>query len=131
MASLLAKNEGKPSSTNDKDLSVTRGQELTGEVIQISSAEVVLDLGKKAEGVLPKKDLSPEQVEELKVGDKLHVFVVSPGNESGQVILALKQQSTSKSQSSSLKWDKFQDAISSGKTFSAKGIDVNKGGLIV
>ncbi len=125
MADLLAK--------NDKNLSVTRGQELTGEIVEITDNEVILDLGRKAEGVLPKRDLSEEQEKTLKVGDKLQVFVLIPENESGQVVLALKQllPANSKFQNSSPRWDKFQQALGSSKTFTAKGIEVNKGGLIV
>lgn len=123
MADLLAK--------NDQDLSVTRGQELTGEIIQILPNELILDLGKKAEGALSRKDLSLEQAETLKIGDKLQVFVVIPENESGQIALALRQLVSSKNQAASPKWDRFQNAINSSKTFIAKGLEVNKGGLIV
>lgn len=125
MADLLAKEEA-------KTFSVSRGQELTGEVITILDEEIILDLNSKAEGVLPKRDLSPDQVEKLKVGDKLQVFVALPENESGQVILALRRAVTSGVRGQNpIKWDKFLEAINTSKTFIGKGLEVNKGGLIV
>ena len=117
---------------SSKSFNISRGQELTGEVITILDQEIILDLGTKAEGVLPKKDLPAEQAEKLNVGDKLQVFVAQVENESGQVVLALRKATSTNLKSGSFaKWDKFQEAISSGKTFVGKGLEVNKGGLIV
>jgi len=75
---------------------MTRGQEIEGEVILITDSEIILDLGGKSEGVLPKKDLSLEQAANLKVGDKLLTFVVVPENESHQVVLELHKTVLSK-----------------------------------
>ncbi len=122
MADLLAKE-------TEKKLSISRGQELEGEVVLISSKEIILDLGLKSEGVLSTRDLSLEQEKSLKVGDKLKVYVNLTENESGQVVLGL-HKSTSKGPSSA-KWDKFEAAINSNRTFNGRGIEVNKGGLIV
>ncbi len=124
MADLLAKEDS-------KTFAISRGQELTGEVISILDQEIILDLGTKAEGVLPKKDLPSDQLEKLKVGDKLQVFVAQPENESGQVVLAFKRAPTIGSKGGFVKWDKFQEAINTSKTFVGKGLEVNKGGLIV
>lgn len=122
MADLLAKQE-------TQSLSVSRGQELTGQVISIDSKEVILDLGTKSEGVLSIKDLSPKEREDLKVGSNLKVFVTFPENESGQVVLALRKAIGKAS--SAVKWDKFEQALNSGRSFTGKGVEVNKGGLIV
>ncbi|MBI3486470.1 S1 RNA-binding domain-containing protein [Candidatus Daviesbacteria bacterium] len=122
MADLLAKQDL-------KKLSISRGQELTGEVVGITESEVVFDLGTKSEGILPKKDFLDEQLKSLKVGDKLPVFVTLVENEAGQVLLSLRKATPKGMQNP--KWDKFQAAFKEGKTFSGKGVEVNKGGLIV
>lgn len=122
MADLLAKE-------TEKKLNISRGQELEGQIVQITPKEVILDLGLKSEGVLSKKDLPEDQLKSLKLGDKLKVFVNLTENESGQIVLGA-HKSSSKSPSGA-KWDKFEAALNSNRTFSGKGIEVNKGGLIV
>lgn len=122
MAELLA-------SLDKKTVSLSRGQEVEGEVIAIYEHEVILDLGTKSEGVLQKRDLSPEQAANLKVGDKLIVSVLQPENESGQVILGLNR--AVKGSQASGRWAKFEQAQKSNQTLTGRGMEVNKGGLIV
>ncbi len=129
MADLLAKEESKQGSSSNRKLSISRGQELEGEVVLITPKEIILDLGVKAEGVLPVRDLPQDQQKSLKIGDKIKVFVNLTENESGQVVLGL-HKATSKG-ASGAKWDKFEAAINSNRTFNGRGIEVNKGGLIV
>src|SRR3989344_5976458 len=138
MADLLAKqdeqssssNEGKPSSSKKK-YSVVRGQEIEGEVITVLPQEIVLDLGTKAEGILPKRDLSDDQLSKLKVGDKFTATVVYPENESGQVVLTFQRPSARGGAPSSAKFSRFETAKEDGKVLTGKGLEVNKGGLII
>lgn len=122
MADLLAKQESK------KPLSVFRGQEVEGEIVSISDSEMILDLGTKSEGVLPTKDLSPEQSANLKIGDKLLTFVIQTENESGQVVLGL-QRAIKKAVPQS--WQKFESALKTSQSLKGKALELNKGGLIV
>lgn len=125
MADLLAKQESKP-------LSVSRGQEVEGTVVTIFDNEVILDLGTKSEGVLQKKDILPDQLENLKVGDKLSTFVLLTENESGQVVLGFqKALSKGRGGASQFNWEKFQQAQRRNSTLRGKGLEINKGGLIV
>lgn len=129
MADLLAKQEKK--SEGKQTLRLQRNQEATGEIVSINDAELILDLGTKSEGVLPKKDLSPEQEANLRVGDKLSVFVLSPENEYGQVVLSLHQALSSKGGINRERWQKFQEAQGKNQILNGKALEVNKGGLIV
>lgn len=124
MADLMAKQESKAS------ISLSRYQEVEGRVVYILADEVVFDLGTKAEGVLYKKDLSPEQMNELKVGDKLTLQVVFVENESGQVVLSLNRSNLRQSPNFS-KFRRFEDAKNKNETLKGQGVEVNKGGLIV
>lgn len=124
MADLLAKQD-------KKSYKVYRNQELEGEIVAITDSEIILDLGTKAEGVLPKKDLTPEQVANLKVGDKLVTFVTLPETESGQVLLTLQRVANIKGGSNQAKWQKFIDAMKNNQVLTGRGLEVNKGGLIV
>lgn len=128
MADLLAKQ-------SNKNFSLSRGQEVEGVVVAILDQEIILDLGAKSEGVLSKKDLSSSQSSSLKVGDKISVSVIAPESESGQAIVTSKKSTPAtqggKTTINPEKWEKFQQALDDQKTLTAKGIEVNKGGLIL
>jgi small subunit ribosomal protein S1 len=124
MADLLAKQD-------QKNLKLERNQEVEGTVVHIGS-DVVLDLGSKAEGVIPRKDFSDEQLDSLKAGDKLTAFVVRSENESGQVLLGLSRAVSGPSRGGHRKnWDKFISAKNKSQVFKGKALELNKGGLIV
>src|SRR3989344_8286205 len=71
-----------------------RGQEVEGKVILVNDREIILDLGTKSEGVMSKNDLPQDQRNHVAVGDILKVFVISPENEAGQVVLTLQKELT-------------------------------------
>jgi len=60
MADLLAKQE-------ETNLKLERGQEVEGEVVQITDSEIILDLGSKSEGVLPEKTFPRSRKQTLKL----------------------------------------------------------------
>ena len=122
MADLLAKQD-------KQSLNLQRGQEVEGKIVAILEFEVVLDLHSKSEGILTKKDLSPEQLANLKVGDQLQVFVIRTENESGQVVVGLHR--ISNKASNSPRWAKFETLKHSGSTISGKALEINRGGLII
>ncbi len=102
----------------DKPLSLTRGMEVEGRIIERDDKEMVVDLGAKAEGIINIKD-SPK-LKEAKVGDKISVFVINAENENGQVVLSLQKGSTEKK--------RFPTRHSQ---LTGRVIEANKGGLIV
>lgn len=67
-------------------LDLTRGQEIEGEVVQITEKEIVLDLGAKSEGIIPIRDIDSSKI---KIGDKIKGFISEPENESHQIVLSL------------------------------------------
>lgn len=123
MADLLAK-ESKKGSKPFFNLSV--GQEVEGKIVEILNQEIILDLGTKSEGILPKKDLTQDRIKSLNIGEKLPVFVLQLENESGLAEVSLQKSSTEGG-----KWDKFISAQKNNQVLSGKGIEVNKGGLII
>lgn len=132
MADLLANQE-------KISINLYRGQEISGNVVAIPEKEIILDLGTKAEGVLPKRDLPPAQLENLKIGDELKLFVAQSESESGQVILSVykpqrlvpKGSSFGKQSFPQEKLGRFENLKNSGKSVTGRGIELNKGGLIV
>lgn len=119
-------------SQTKKPLNLFRGQEIEGEIVVKGNKDLILDLGTKSEGTLSIRDLSSDQLENLKVGDKLKAYVILPENESGQVILSLKPYSASKpSKGRGINWDRFIQAQKQQTKLNGKVIEVNKGGLII
>lgn len=125
MADLLAKQE-------NKKLKLNLGQELEGEVVGIFPQEVILDLNTKAEGVLPKRDLpSPD---EIKIGDKIPVFVFVLENDSHQIVLGYGKAKgiiSGPKGKINTKWFRFQTLLETGQSVKGKAVESNKGGLVV
>ncbi len=70
----------------------SRGDTITGTVVQVNENEVLVDIGYKSEGILPVKELSPFR-EEKKVeeGEKIEVLVTYIDEEKGTVYASEKQ----------------------------------------
>ena len=104
-----------------------RGQKVEGVVTDINKRMVLIDIGSKTEGIVTDKELelSREMMSGLKVGDKIEAYIQNPENERGQILLSLKQTLLNK------RWDYFDELIKSGEVVRVKGLEVNKGGIIV
>lgn len=122
-------------SQTKKFVTLYRNLEIEGMVLSKTDKEVTLDLGSKAEGVLLCRELSGEQKEQLKPGDKLKVYVVFPENEYGQAIVSLhitQSKTPGKfGKGRRFNWDKFTQAQNQNNRLSGKVVEINKGGLIV
>lgn len=122
------------SSYSSKLNSVSRGQEVEGEVIAITDNEVILDINTKSDGVLPKRELTVQQRQTLKFGDILKTFVSATENESGQTVLSIHLPQQTKNTGRGGKGfslTKFIKAQQSNNTLSGTVAEVNKGGLMI
>lgn len=126
-------------SQNKKYTSLSRGQQIEGEIVAIKDREITLDLGSKSEGILPARDIQ-NQLKNLKVGDKVKAFVAVVENEYGQIVLSSVQtredrgKKTSKGyplKSRGIDWSKFTVAKDQKSKLQGKVAEVNRGGLIV
>lgn len=120
MAELLA-------SASSKMVIPKKGDTLEGTITAISKKSLTIDVGAKTEGIVVDKEFesSMDYVSDLKVGDKVEAVVVSAENDQGQVLLSLRKAATDS------RWDFFIDAYEKETVLEAKGLEVNKGGLIV
>jgi len=129
MADLMASNQqaGGP-------FILKRGDSIAGTIVSITQSELIIDFGAKAEGVINKKDLTPDQLSELKVGSSLESFVAVPENDSGQVILtpfrAIGRLLGIKGNRAK-KWQKFIIAQQKHSSLNGKVVDINRGGILV
>ena len=104
-----------------------KGASVTGKVTAIDSRAVRVDIGSKTEGVVADReyDLARDYITDLSVGDEGEVTVLSPENSQGQVLLSLKHAALD------ARWDFFTEAMEKDEVLDAKGVEINKGGLIV
>jgi len=105
----------------------SRGDIVEGEVVDIRDGFLVVDIGFKSEGIVAGKELKSELIDwrELKVGDKVMVYVVKPEDEEGQLVLSIRrtQQATA--------WLNLEKAKEENKIVESVVVESNNGGLIV
>ena len=94
-----------------------------GTIVSISDREVVVNIGFKSDGVIPVSEFrtSPD----VKVGDKIEVYVENQEGANGQLILSYKKARILKS------WDRVNAAFDSGEIVKGYVKSRTKGGLIV
>ncbi|MBR5433205.1 MAG: 30S ribosomal protein S1, partial [Bacteroidales bacterium] len=114
--SLLAKYE--------QTLSTNTENEVTeGTVVAISKREVVINIGYKSDGVVSANEFRYNP--DLKVGDKVEVFVESLEDKSGQLLLSHKKARNLKS------WDRVNKALEESEIVKGFVKCRTKGGMIV
>ncbi len=108
----------------EKTLSaVTEAQIVEGTVVGKNHKEVVVNIGFKSDGIVPLSEFRYNP--DLKVGDKIEVFVESQEDKNGQLILSHK---TARSMQS---WDRVNEALASDEIIKGYVKCRTKGGLIV
>lgn len=104
-------------------LHIKRGDVVEGKVVEMREKEFLIDLGAKAEGILPFAEV--DDVSSLKPGQKVLVYVITPEDRRGRLLL---------SESRALvvfTWRKLHEASVSGEVVEAEVSGFNKGGLVV
>ena len=96
---------------------------IEGTVVAITSREVVVNIGFKSDGVIPVSEFRTNP--NLKVGDKVEVYVESQEGANGQLVLSHKKARVLKS------WDRVNAAFESGEIVNGYVKSRTKGGLIV
>ena len=108
----------------DKTLSkVVENEVVEGEVTAINKREVVVTIGGKSEGVIsaPEFRYNPD----LKVGDKVEVYVESAEDKKGQLVISHKKARALKS------WDRVNEAYANDEIVKGFVKTRTKGGMIV
>ena len=108
---------------------VEDGQLVAGSVVKIDREEVLLDIGFKSEGVIPRKELSirndvpPSEL--VSLGDQLEPLVIQNEDKDGRLILSKKRAQYEKA------WGDVQRVKETDGIVKGLVIEVVKGGLIV
>ncbi len=102
---------------------VTEKEVLDGTVIALNKREVVVDIGYKSDGIVSLNEFRYNP--ELKVGDKVEVYIESLEDKKGQMILSHKKARATRS------WDRVNEALEKNEVIKGYIKCRTKGGMIV
>ena len=106
----------------DNSLSkVSKDEIVTGRIISISDKDVVIDIGFKSDGVIPKSEFSGE----LNIGDEVEVYLERIENYHGQLVLSKERAEKVR------RWEQVEDAFKNGTVLEGTITRRIKGGMLV
>ena len=103
--------------------SIAEHEVIEGTIVGITEREVVINIGYKSDGIIPSNEFRYNP--ELKVGDKVDIYVENQEDSSGQMILSHKKARILKS------WDRINEAHENDEIINGYVKCRTKGGLIV
>jgi small subunit ribosomal protein S1 len=110
-------------------VSFEEGDVVKGKVVRIDKDEVLVDIGYKAEGVIPSNELSIRKSvdphDEVELQEEVDALVLTKEDSEGRLILSKKRARFEKA------WRKIEVAADSGEPVEGSVIEVVKGGLIL
>ncbi len=121
---LTAKEKENLKSIYDNTLNAIKDKEVVeGTVISINKREVVVNVGYKSDGIVPMSEFRYNP--DLKIGDKVEVYIESQEDKKGQLLLSHKQARATRS------WDRVNAALESQEIVKGFVKCRTKGGMIV
>ena len=102
---------------------VKAGEVVKGIVKAINKREVIVSVGFKSDGVVPASEFRYN--EDLKVGDEVEVYVETPEDKKGQLVLSHKQAMAVQS------WERVNEAMANDEIVKGYIKCKTKGGMIV
>jgi len=99
------------------------GSIIEGIVLAIRAGDVVVDVGYKSEGIIPKNEF--KKVENLAVGDKVEVLLERLEDDNGMVVLSKQRAELQKN------WDRILESYSEGDIIEGVIHGRVKGGMLV
>ncbi|NCB41537.1 MAG: bifunctional 4-hydroxy-3-methylbut-2-enyl diphosphate reductase/30S ribosomal protein S1 [Clostridia bacterium] len=106
----------------------SRGEVITGEAVQVTKDYIVVNLGCKKDGILPKSEMVLEDDQELtalfKEGDEIQAKVIKNDDGDGNILLSKKKLQSGEN------WDEINAALDSKEVVNATIVKEVKGGVI-
>ena len=99
------------------------GEVLKGRILKVDEKDVLVDIGFKSEGIIPIDEFG--EVESIKVGDVIDVFLERMEDEQGLVVLSKQRADFVKV------WDRVKDAAEKGEVVEGRLVKKIKGGVVV
>lgn len=94
-----------------------------GKVLSIQRHEILVDLGAKGVGLVPKRELGSSR--SLAIGEEVTASVIDTELDNGYVLLSLRKAAKDKG------WDELYAKMESGEVIEVTPYDANRGGLLV
>lgn len=117
------KNEAEIQKYNDTLSAIKDNEVVEGTVISINKREVVVNVGYKSDGIVPAAEFRYNP--DLKVGDKVEVYIESQEDKKGQLVLSHKEARAAQA------WDRVNEAFDKGEIVTGYIKWRSKGGMIV
>ena len=102
---------------------ISEGQIVRGKVVAVTDSGVAIDIGYKSEGLVPVSEFP--NIDEIKPGDEVEVFLESVENKDGQLVLSRKRADFMRT------WERIIGAYDNGDILQGKITRRIKGGLVV
>ncbi|MBK9307636.1 MAG: 30S ribosomal protein S1 [Nitrospira sp.] len=96
-----------------------------GRVVAQTKDKVVVDIGYKSEGMIPRDHFSSEELENLKIGDRLQVYIEECEDADGNLVLSKEKADKMKI------WEELETLYKDEKSIEGKIVSRIKGGMMV
>jgi small subunit ribosomal protein S1 len=105
-----------------------RGQVVEGTIVRITPTEIMVDVGAKSEGIVTGREMETlprDLLDSLEVGQSILVYVRSPEDRNGNILLSLSRAMEEQD------WRSAENYLQSREVYHGKITGFNKGGLII
>lgn len=104
-----------------------QGERIKGQIVEKNKNALVIDIGAKTLGAVTDRELEIAQdyIAELEEGKQIEITVLSGETSRGYIQLSLREAAVD------AKWEVFEQALEADSELMAKGLETNKGGMIV
>ncbi len=96
-----------------------------GRVVAVTKDKVVVDIGYKSEGMIPNDQFSAEELQNIKAGDRLQVYIEECEDADGNLVLSKEKADKMKI------WEELEKLFNDGKSIDGKIVARIKGGMMV
>ncbi|MBN2899316.1 MAG: 30S ribosomal protein S1 [Clostridia bacterium] len=111
----------------DESFKVPRkGDTIKGKVVQIDTDKIVLNIGYKNDGIIPRSEVSATNdaaIDEFKIDDEVNAFVLRTDDGDGNVLLSIKRLAQFKD------WDELEELYGKEELIKVRIGEVLKGGV--
>ncbi len=96
-----------------------------GRVVAQTKDKVIVDIGYKSEGMIPRDHFSSEELQNLKIGDRLQVYIEECEDADGNLVLSKEKADKMKI------WEELEKLYNEEKSIEGKIVSRIKGGMMV
>ncbi|HWG95518.1 MAG TPA: 30S ribosomal protein S1 [Nitrospira sp.] len=96
-----------------------------GRVVALTKDKIIVDIGYKSEGMIPSDQFSSEELHNLKIGDRLQVYIEECEDADGNLVLSKEKADKMKI------WEELEKLYKEEKSIEGKIVSRIKGGMMV